>query len=415
MNFVMSHRAAWLPLAAALGTMAWSSAAPAAQFDASRPSPAAKGFSILYQFPINVMNYSDGGVVLDKQGDIFGTTYSGGANSFGVVYELTAGNYTFLDIHDFTGAGDGQYPSTGSPYLDAKGNLYLTASQGGAGNAGTAIRLTPSGGGYTETALFSFGTANGGQPNASFIASGKTLYTTTYVGGANGFGAIVALSPSKFSEKLLYSFKGLPSDGQSPTANLVADALGNLYGTTQLGGSGGGGSFGAGTVFKFVPTKKGGQETVLWNFGIAANDGAGPYAPPIVDSAGNIYGTTQFGGGLTHGVVWKLTPSGGSYVESILYSFGTNDNSNDGAYPLGGLVLVGRTLYGTTSGGGQTGNGTIFSVSTTGTNYAILHDFDDSDGKSPEFADWSVNKKTLYGTTETGGIGGTGVVWRFVL
>jgi len=411
MKFVMSHRATRLTRVALLGAVAWSPIASAAQLDVH---PAAKGYSIIYQFPINVMNYSSGGVVLDKEGDLFGTTYSGGANSFGDVYELTAGSYTFLDIHDFTGAGDGQYPSTESPYLDGKGNLYVTASQGGAGNAGTAIRLTSSGGAYSETGLFSFGTSDGAQPNASFIASGKRLYTTTYAGGANGFGAIVALSPSNFSEKLLYSFKGLPSDGQNPTANLVADTQGNLYGTTEMGGSGFG-TFGSGTVFKFVPTKKGGKETVLWNFGIVANDGEQPFAPPIVDSAGNLYGTAQFGGGLTHGVVWKLTPGGGGYTESVLYSFGSTNGSNDGNYPLGGLILVGKTLYGTTSGGGVTGNGTIFKVSTTGTNYAILHSFDDSDGKSPEFAAWSVSGKTLYGTTQVGGVGGTGVVWKFVL
>jgi len=417
MKFVMSHNATRLTLVALLGAVAWSPIASAAQLDVH---PAAKGFSIIYQFPMNVSNYSNGGVALDKKGNLFGATYSGGANKFGDVYELmpAGGGYTFVDIHDFSGPGDGQYPTTGSPYLETKGslngNLYVTASEGGAGNAGTAIRLSPSGGGYTETALFSFDTSDGAQPNASFIASGKTLYTTTYAGGANGFGAIVALSPSNLSEKLLYSFSGLPSDGQSPTSNLVADTQGNLYGTTEMGGSGFG-TFGSGTVFKFVPTKKGGKETVLWNFGAGSNDGEQPFAPPIMDSAGNLYGTTQFGGvgGLTHGVVWKLAASDGSYVESVLYSFGTANN--DGAYPLGGLVLVGKTLYGTTSGGGATNNGTMFSISTTGTNYAILHDFDDNDGKSPEFSGWSVEGKTLYGTTGIGGTGGTGVVWKFVL
>jgi uncharacterized repeat protein (TIGR03803 family) len=169
-----------------------------------------------------------------------------------------------------------------------------------------------------------------------------------------------------------------------------------------------------------VPTRTGGTETVLWNFGVSTNDGMNPYAPAIVDSAGNLYGTTQYGGVVgvgvagTHGTVWKLTPSGGSYVETILYSFGAA-GGNDGCYPLGGVILVGTTLYGTTSGCGDTNNGTIFRISTTGTNYAILHSFDDTDGKSPQFATWSVKGKTLYGTTSVGGIGGTGVVWRFVL
>jgi uncharacterized repeat protein (TIGR03803 family) len=412
MRYMTSHRATALTLAAALGTVAWSPMAVAAQ----KAPPVTKGFSIIYQFPINVMNYPVGGVVLDKLGDIFGATYSGGANSFGDVYELVSsgGSYTFADIHDFTGTGDGDHPASGSPYLDTKGNLFLTASQGGAGNAGTAIKLSPSGGAYSEAALFSFGTTNGGQPNASILSNRGTLYTTTYVGGASGHGAIVALSPSTLSEKLLYSFAGLPSDGQSPAANLVADSHGNLYGTTQMGGSGFG-TFGSGTVFKFVPTKTGGTETVLWNFGVVTNDGEQPYAPPVVDSAGNIYGTTQFGGGLTHGVVWKLTPSGGSYTESVLYWFGSSNGSTDGNYPMGGLILVGKTLYGTTTGGGATGNGTIFSVSTTGTNYKVLHSFADSDGRTPEFATWSIKSGTLYGTTVQGGIGDTGVVWRFVL
>ncbi len=432
MKFVTSKRSIRAALLVVLGTAVWSPMAVAFQkatpvidgsssgfpvpVDGSRP--AAAGFSILYQFPENVSNYSFGGVVRDRLGDLFGATYSGGAHNYGDVYELTpqAGSYVFTDIHDFTGpGGDGEYPTTESPYLDANGNLFLTAGQGGAGNAGTAVELSPSGSGYEETAVFSFDTANGGQPNASLLRSGRTFYTTTYVGGANGLGAIVALSSSTLSEKLLYSFSGLPSDGQSPTANLVADAQGNLYGTTEMGGSGFG-TYGSGTVFRFVPTKRGGRETVLWNFGVDGNDGEQPYAPPIVDGAGNLYGTTQFGGvgGMIHGVVWKLTPSGGSYVESVLYSFGTA-GSNDGCYPLGGLILAGTTLYGTTSGCGATGNGTIFSISTTGTNYAILHSFDDADGKSPEFATWSIKGKTLYGTTGVGGVGDTGVVWRFVL
>jgi len=435
MNFAKSNRAIPALLLAALGTVAWDPMALAFQMapavgDGSHQAghvtlpKVVKGFQVLYQFPINVMNYSNGGVVHDRGGDLFGVTYSGGANSYGDVYELTpsGSSYNLTDIHDFTGpGGDGQYPNTESPYLDGSGNLFLTATQGGTGNAGTAIKLSPSGSGYKETAAFAFDTTDGGQPNASLVKSGPSLYTTTVKGGANGFGAIVALSSSTLSEKLLYSFAGTPSDGQSPAANLTPDGQGNLFGTTQSGGSGGGtgcAGVGCGTVFKFVPTKTGGTETVLWNFGLSSNDGENPFAPPIVDSAGNLYGTTVYGGvGTTHGTVWKLTLGRGGYAETILYSFGTTGGNNDGCYPVGGLILRGTTLYGTTSGCGANGdNGTIFSISTTGTNYAILHSFDDTDGKTPEFATWSFKgRTTLYGTTGAGGVGGTGVVWRFVL
>src|ERR1700690_4208079 len=177
MSIVRSNRAIRTALLVALGTVAWSPMAVAFQKAppvAGAPSLAAKGFSIIYEFPQNVQNYSNGGVVLDRSGDLFGATYSGGANVSGDVYELTpsGGSYTFADIHDFNGTvDDGKYPAQGSPLLDAKGNLFVTATAGGAGNAGTAIKLSPSGSAYTESALYSFNTTNGGEPIGSLISS----------------------------------------------------------------------------------------------------------------------------------------------------------------------------------------------------------------------------------------------------
>jgi uncharacterized repeat protein (TIGR03803 family) len=395
------------------GSIAPSPATVGAQTQ-TEPVKNSSGYSVLYDFTLNAPDYPNGGVTLNKKGDLFGQTYSGGTNKEGDVFELTpsSSGYTFTDIHDFAGT-DGEYPGNGAPRLDKKGDVFQTATQGGASSAGTVIELSPSGSSYKETALFSFDTTDGSSPNASLLPQGSTYYTTTVGGGAAGYGALVALSASGLKENVSYSFKGLPNDGQSPTSNFVADSKGRLFGTTELGGSGFG-TNGSGIVFEFVPKGDGGTETVLWNFGVATNDGQEPVAPPIIDKAGTLYGTAQYGGDNTRGTVWKLSPNGsGGYTESVLHSFGAG--SSDGVYPLGGLVLVGNNLYGTTSGGGSGGQGTIFRISTTGKAYAILHSLTGNDGKVPDFPIWARKGKALYGTTQTGGANGNGTVFRYVI
>jgi uncharacterized repeat protein (TIGR03803 family) len=236
---------------------------------------AAKGLTLLYTFkgaPDGAYPY--GGVIVDSSGNIFGTTSYGGVLSSncpqhgcGTVFELkpSGSSYTEMVVHSFTGA-DGYMPD-GTPFEDASGNLFVTAVYGGQTDAGTAISLSQSGSGYQQTALYSFGNVPDGEnPQAGFLQSGETLYTTTVNGGAYGQGAIVTLSAQGLKENVAYNFQGLPNDGAWPVSNLSPDENGILYGTTRAGGA-----YqckyttqGCGTVYEFNPNQN--TESVIWNF-----------------------------------------------------------------------------------------------------------------------------------------------------
>jgi uncharacterized repeat protein (TIGR03803 family) len=260
----------------------------------------------------------------------------------GVVYKLDpTGHQTVL--HSFTGGADG-----GSPYAgvirDAAGNLYGTTNLGGTANAGVVYKLDPTG---HETVLHSFtGGADGGRPTAGVILdSAGNLYGTAYNGGTANAGVVYKLDPSG-NETVLYSFTGR-ADGGFPSAGVIRDLAGNLYGTAD------GPIANLGVVYKLDPA---GNETVLHSFTGGA-DGGNPQAGVIRDSAGNLYGTTAQGGvGL--GVVYKLDPSGN---ETVLYSF---SGGADGGYPIAGVMRDATTgnLYGTTRGGGKWYTGVVFVV-----------------------------------------------------
>jgi uncharacterized repeat protein (TIGR03803 family) len=233
----------------------------------------------------------------DSAGNLYGTASGGGASGFGVVFKLdTTGKQTVL--HSFAGgSGDGQYPFAGV-IRDAAGNLYGTTQNGGASNFGTVFKLDATG---SLTLLYSFsGGADGGFPYYGRLVrdKGGNLYGTTFAGGAFKFGTVFKLDTTG-KETVLYSFAGPPGDGQFPYAGLVPDAAGNLYGTTNLGGA-----FGTGTLFKVDKT---GVETVLRHLAYAS-DGGYPYAGMIRDSGGNLYGVTSSGGPSFAGTVFKLVP-----------------------------------------------------------------------------------------------------------
>jgi uncharacterized repeat protein (TIGR03803 family) len=250
-------------------------------------------------------------LIMDKAGNLYGTTGHGGAsgNCFGgcgTVFKLdTSGNETVL--HSFT-AGDGAFPLAGL-IMDKGGNLYGTTESGGASGDGTVFKLDSSG---KLTVLYSFtGTPDGATPQASLIMDkAGNLYGTTANGGAGtcsngvvnlGCGTVFKLDTSG-NETVLHSFMSSPGDGANPVACLIMDKKGNLYGTTNVGGASG-----VGTVFKLDPS---GNETVLHSF--TGGDGANPQAGLIMDKAGNLYGTTVFGGvpncAATCGTVFKLIP-----------------------------------------------------------------------------------------------------------
>jgi uncharacterized repeat protein (TIGR03803 family) len=302
---------------------------------------------------------SHAALIANTSGALYGTTrLGGGQQNFGAVFKLTPSGKTYTEsvIYAFTAGSDGFWP-LGALIADKSGALYGTTSQGGGGTYGTVFKLTGSGTTYSETTLHSFaGVADGATPAAALLA-GKhgVLYGTTYAGGTAGSGTVFKLKPSgkSYTESILYSFKGGTSDGAQPSSTLVADKSGALYGTT-----GAGGSSNDGTVFKLVPSGKKYNESVIYSFQGGA-DGVGPYAGLTAGKAGVFYGTT-LSGGRGGGIVFKLTPSGSGYTESIVYTFQGN---NDGSRPYAGLMLdASGALYGTTWQGGSSGYGTAFKV-----------------------------------------------------
>jgi len=305
-------------------------------------------------------------------------------------------------------AQDAEQP-WGGVARDAAGNLYGTATAGGKYGAGAVYELDKSG---TETVLYSFkGTGgDGAVPSAGVVLDGAgNLYGTTNVGGnngcnaGNGCGTVFKLAPTKtgWKETVLYRFKGTGGDGGDPNdAGVVLDAAGNLYGATNGGGRGGcAQNDGCGTVYKVALTKTGWKETVLHRFKGTGGDGFEPNSGVVLDGEGNLYGTTVYGGGSNYGTVYELDKSG---TETVLYSF--KGTGGDGAYPNGSVIRdAAGNLYGTTIEGGGYGNGTVFKLGKSG-NETVLYRFTGgADGAQPVNSLVRDVKGNLYGSTFYGG------------
>ena len=363
-----------------------------------------------------------GAPILDKAGNLYGVTFEGGAYLKGTVYELKAGSSTEEILHSFDpNTGDGESPQ-GALVIDSAGNLYGVTPLGGGRKLGVVYELTPeAGSGWKEKIIHTFvGGSDGRSPQAGLIIDEKgNLYGTTYQGGtgtncgAFACGTVFELSPKSngaWTEKILYSFKGGTSDGQNPSAPLVMDSAGNLYGTTAFGGSAG--SVSSGTVFEVGPNGSGkNTETVLHIFSSSGTDGINPFAGLVLDSKGNLYGTTNSGGTNGAGTVFELSPgSKGKWTETVLHSFGA---SGDGQFPQFGGVIFDKSghLYGTTAEGGSNGNGIVFKMTPTNGgkwNESVYFNFDGTDGNLPLGVIFST-AGDLYGITQYGGsnFGGT--------
>jgi uncharacterized repeat protein (TIGR03803 family) len=318
-------------------------------------------------------------------------------------------------LHNFK-TKEGASPLLGVIF-DSSGNLYGVAGEGGTSSSGSVFELSPSGSSWIEKTLYTFtGGGDGAIPVANLVfgKSGK-LFGTTKLGGSNGVGVVYELtkSGSTWSEKVLHDFGG-SKDGEYPTGNLVFDSAGNLYGTTEGGGSHGNGTENVGgTAFKLAPKSGGGfTESVIHNFG-GSGDGISPRANLILDSSGNLYGTTFSGGTHSAGTVFKLLHSGSSWTEKILHNFNPvyNYGSTDGSYPAAGLIFDrGGNLYGTTVGGGDGGGGVAFELSPSGSIWTetVLYPFyHESRFPSYPYSGLILDKSgNLYGATLQGTDGG---------
>ncbi|HTT04784.1 MAG TPA: choice-of-anchor tandem repeat GloVer-containing protein [Steroidobacteraceae bacterium] len=354
-------------------------------------------FDILYSF---AGGSSDGSgayhsLIQGSDGNFYGTTFQGGTNGLGTVFEVTP-----------TGAESVLYSLSGSSnsyaglVQDGAGNFYGTTYYGGSSGLGTVFKVTPGG---TESVLYSFmGSSDGAHPYACLILGRDgNLYGTTFEGGTSDFGTVFELTPSG-TETVLYAFTG-GTDGGYPEAGLFQDSDGNFYGTTYQGGASG-----VGTVFNVAPS---GTETVLYAFK-GGSDGANPEDGVIRGSDGNIYGTTLKGGTSNIGTVFAITPGG---TETVLHAFA--GGSSDGASPYAGLVEDGDgNLYGTTSAGGISGYGTLFEISRSGTE-TVLHSFapGSSDGEQPWAGLILGSDGNLYGATVAGGASNDGTVFELTL
>jgi len=394
--------------------------------------------------------YPDTNLVMDKAGNLYGTTDSGGAGdscspfgaSCGVVYELQRSGSSFTEkvIYSFTGGTDGGLPY-GNLIIDAQGNLYGTAYLGGnqfgcsGGPCGVVFELSKVNGSWEETILHNFGApGDGWYPNAGVIMDSKgNLYGTTNVGGINGAcnadgfagygcGVVYQLTPAgggNWNETVLYEFTG-GADGGFPNAPVTLDKSGNLYGATANWGTGTGCIDGCGTIFKLSSGRGGWTETTIYTFTGYA-DGGNPVTGLIFDPAGNLYGTAQ-GGSAYYGSVFQLKPANGQWTLNTLYTF---TGGADGGNPIASLVGRGTTLYGTTTGGG-TGSGCgLFGDYPCGVIYSltpgkggwkenVLYSFTGgNDGGEPQTSlIFAPNGKIYGGAALIGGAHGLGTVYE---
>jgi uncharacterized repeat protein (TIGR03803 family) len=307
--------------------------------------------------------YSASPLVFDADGNLYGTTQQGGTHGEGTVFQLVrsqSGVWTENQLYSFQGGTDGAYPQ-GNIALDSEGNIYGTTTSGGSSSGygyGTVFQVAPAGNGtWRERLLHRFtGGIDGNFPYGGLTIDGSgNLFGTTMDGGAEGYGVVFELirSGNARQMRIIHTFDSCASS--QPFGNLIVDASGNLYGTTaQCGGS----------VFEMTPVSSSWRFHTLYTFS-GETAPIFPYDGVVRDSSGNLYGTSYFGGTQNEGTVFEVSPTNsGKWTMQVLHSFSYNIvGPLDGFYPEGGLVIDSfGNLYGTTFYGGYSNEGTVFEV-----------------------------------------------------
>ncbi len=395
----------------------------------------AQTFKVLHTFTGSDGSNPSAGVTI-QGGDLYGTTFAGGdltcngGHGCGTVYELKriGASWTFGSLHTFTGS-DGSIP-TAPVVFGPDGNIYSTAEFGP--GKGSVFKLTPSPlcrlhkyyrnmppCRWAESVLYTFqGGTDGSKPIGLVFDQAGNIYGTTSSGGIYGQGTVYELtsSGSGWTESLLHSFQPNDIDGLMPYRSvMVFDQAGNLYGTTSQGGA-----HNAGSVFQLTPSGSGWTENVLYSF-TNEEDGSFPYSGLIIDQSGNLYGTTTDAGTGHGGTVFELSPSGGGWTFSVLYSL--TGPLGQQAGPAWALVMdAAGNLYDVTQGDGAYNKGNVFKLTNTGGSWTYTSRYDFTGGRDGNFPISGVTldaNGNLYGTTYYGGdlnCGtngiGCGVVWE---
>jgi uncharacterized repeat protein (TIGR03803 family) len=418
------------------------------------PGGAAFDFTLLHTFGLldDIGRAPEAALVVGSDGALYGTASAGGTNGGGTVFKLNTDGSGFTVLHHFLSfAGDGAHPA--AAVLEASdGMLYGTTQLGGTANNGTVFRLNKDGSGYSVVHSFDYSSGDGRGPAGALLqASDGLLYGTTANGGnASDAGTLFELNLNGSGYTVLHYFKQTAGDGANPVDGLVEGSNHALYGTS------GGGTNGLGTIFAI--NQDGTGYTNLYNFGSTSGDGSGPQAPLVASggvlygiasansmggatvfrinedgssfsvvntlslsggngpnalskgSDGTLYGTAQVSGpfGTPLGGVFKLNPDGTSFEWLHVFPHITGD----GTRPVAAVLEVGGRLYGTTTGGGTYGYGTVFALDTNGDNYAVLKSFAGGEGSSPRAGLLAANNGLFYGTAGSGGAAGLGSVYR---
>jgi uncharacterized repeat protein (TIGR03803 family) len=383
----------------------------------------AQTLTVLHNFTLTDGGVPVAGLIMDSAGNLYGTASQGGSYGFGTVFELTYGNggWTFTSLHDFRRGLDGANP-VAPVVIGPNGSLYGTTDLGGMcnltnGGCGTVFNLTYEGmGDWLKTSLYSFpgGDAPDNPDSGVVFDSSGTMYGTAHDGGTGNVGAVYQLTPSGegWVESVIYNFNaGSDSNACLPTSGVVLDAQGNLYGTAS-----GCGTNGYGSVYMLTRSGTGWTETPLHQFAGGA-DGEYPYGGLAWDASGNLYGTTWGGPTAPAGTIFQLTNNEGSWIFHTIYSVGGNPSTGAGTTWATLTVDQAGNLYGTTVYGGAYGYGNVFRLSPTegGWTYTSIYDFQGPFGQAGGYPYSSVTidaSGNLYGTTSTWARDGWGAVWE---